>query len=360
MSAVQAGGGKGSGQRPGGAPGGRPPARKPSPVAAGTTAKKPGQRPAGSGRPPGGKTASGGRTGGKTPARTSGYRPPTGAPRRFSPSTLAFVAVAVVVLIIVVFVVVKITGSSSSSSSSTVSPIAPKLTPAPAGLVAAVTGVSAKLVNAVGVPSSSLVAPPTIKTGQPALTLDGKPGAVFVGGEFCPLCAAERWAIIMAFGKFGTFSNLQETTSSPWDTDPATATFSFYGATYSSPYITLDTAEYESNDTNGLGTRHLLQPLTSVESNLWQKYDQKSGFPFLDIGNQTLVLSPQYDPAVLKGLDQTDIASRFTNASDPVTQSIVGAANYLTAGICAATGQKPASVCSASVVQKSAKAMGLS
>ena len=95
-----------------------------------------------------------------------------------------------------------------------------------------------------------MVAPPTIKKGQPPLTISGKPGAVFIGGEFCPYCAAERWALIMAFCKFGTFTNLKETTSSPWDTDPSTATFSFYGATYSSPYLTFDTSEHESNDTS--------------------------------------------------------------------------------------------------------------
>ena len=34
-------------------------------------------------------------------------------PRRFSPSTLAFVSIAVVVVIVLVFVVVKVTGSSA-------------------------------------------------------------------------------------------------------------------------------------------------------------------------------------------------------------------------------------------------------
>ena len=36
----------------------------------------------------------------------------------------------------------------------------------------------------------------------------------------------------------------------------------------------------------------------------------------------------------------------------------MGTANYLTAAMCAETGQKPASACSASVVTKAAKAMG--
>jgi hypothetical protein len=266
----------------------------------------------------------------------------------------------VVVVIIVALVIVKVTGSSPSSAAN--QQIAPVNTPAPASLVNAVTGVPTSVAAAVGVPSSSLVAPPTVKTGQPPLTIDGKPAAVFVGAEFCPLCAAERWAIIMAFGKFGTFSNLQQTTSSPWDSYPDTPTFSFYGATYTSPYITLDTTEHESNDSNG-ENRTTLQPLTALEAKLWAEYDggtSAEGFPFLDIGNKVFVLSPSYNPQTLAGMDQKDVASKLTNAKSPVTQSIVGTANYLTAAICATTGQKPASVCSAPVLSKVAKAMKLS
>jgi hypothetical protein len=231
--------------------------------------------------------------------------------------------------------------------------------PASATVVDQVTSVPTSVASKVGLPSTNVVAPPTYKSGQPPLVIGGKPGAVFIGGEFCPYCAAERWAIVMAFSKFGTFSNLKETTSSPWDTDPATATFSFYGASYSSPYITFDFVEHESNDTDGLGTRTVLQPLTSLESNLWAKYDNPEGFPFLDIGNKAFVLAPSYVPTVLSGLDQEDIASKLTNPNDPVTQAIVGTANYLTASICSITGQKPASACSPAVVGKAAKAIGL-
>jgi hypothetical protein len=269
---------------------------------------------------------------------------------------MAFAVVGLVVVIVVVFVVVKVVGSKPSPSA--LKSQAPQTVLASASLVNQVTSVPTSVVNAVGQPSTSTVAPPTVKTGQPALTIDGKPGAVFIGGEFCPLCAAERWALVMAFGKFGTFTGLKETTSSPWDSDPSTATFSFYGASYQSNYLTFLPVEHESNDTSGLGTRTTLQPLTSLESKLWAKYDNPEGFPFVDIGNKYFVLTPSYDPAVLSGLDQEDIASKLSNPKDPVTQAIVGTANYLTAAICATTGQKPASACSTSGVVKAAKGLG--
>ncbi|HVC72059.1 MAG TPA: DUF929 family protein [Acidimicrobiales bacterium] len=361
MSAVQAGGGKGSGQKPGSPAGGRPAAgAKPSPGSRGANGvgKTPGRRPA-----PGTKTSSGGGArggaggggGGKGPKGPGGYRPGQ-PPARFSASTLAFVAVAVVVVVVVVFVVIKVTGGSSPSTAKNGTQ-APKDVIASQTVVNDVTSVPASVAESVGLPSTSTVAPLTVKTGQPPLTIAGKPGAIFIGGEFCPLCAAERWAIVMAFGKFGTFTNLKETTSSPWDSDPATATFSFLGTQYESPYISFSTSEHESNDTTGLGTRTTLEPLTSQESKLWAKYDNPEGFPFLDIGNKYFVLNPSYNPAVLSGLDQQDIASKLKNPKDPVTQDIVGTSNYITAAICAVTGQKPSSVCSAPVVAKAAHAL---
>ena len=65
-------------------------------------------------------------------------------------------------------------------------------------------------------------------------------------------------------------------------------------------------------------------------------------------------------PAILAGLDQQEIAAKLTNPTDPVTEAIVGTANYLTASICAETGDQPASVCSAAGVHKAAAAMKLS
>jgi hypothetical protein len=283
-----------------------------------------------------------------------------GTPRRFTPSTMAFGTVGVVVAIVIALVAVSLT-SGSPGAGQRPGDTPPSNTPPPAALLAEVTGVTPAVANAVGLPPTSTVAPPTVKTGQPPLTIGGQPGAVFIGGEFCPYCAAERWAIIMAFSRFGTFSGLSEITSSPWDVDPSTATFSFYGASYASSVVTLDTVENESNDTDGLGTHTTLQPLTDLESSLWQKYDNPEGFPFLDIGNTVFALGPSYDPAVLAGLDQEDIAAKLTNPNDPVTEAIVGATNYLTAAICAVVGPSASSMwCSQPAITRAIHVLGQS
>ena len=71
-------------------------------------------------------------------------------------------------------------------------------------------------------------------TGTPLTGASGKPLVLYIGAEYCPYCAAERWPLIVALGRFGTFSGLRTTTSSSSDAFPDTPTFTFHGATYTS------------------------------------------------------------------------------------------------------------------------------
>ena len=66
---------------------------------------------------------------------------------------------------------------------------------------------------------------------------------LFIGSEYCPFCAAQRWAMVNAFSRFGTFTGLTTTHSSSTDADPNTPTLTFYGSKYTSNYISLTTVE---------------------------------------------------------------------------------------------------------------------
>ena len=239
--------------------------------------------------------------------------------------------------------------------------VAPRLTHASPKVLNEIGRVASVEQDAVGLPAS--VTPPVVVAGEPALRLDGRPAALYIGAEFCPLCGALRWAIVMAFGRFGVFSSLYETTSSPWDAYPSTPTFSFYGSRYSSRYLTLITVEREGNDTDGLGTRANLQALTPLESELWARYEARFGqpenFPFLDVGNEVFVLGPMYDPGVLAGLHQSQVAAQLSRAHSSVATAIIGAANYLTAAICQVTGGRPVDVCTVGAIRKAARALKL-
>lgn len=56
---------------------------------------------------------------------------------------------------------------------------------------------------------------------------NGKPAVIFVGAEWCPYCAVERWSLIIALLRFGNFSNLEYMLSSSTDIYPNTPTFTF-------------------------------------------------------------------------------------------------------------------------------------
>ncbi|WP_376796805.1 DUF929 family protein [Thermogemmatispora sp.] len=173
----------------------------------------------------------------------------------------------------------------------------------------------------------------------------GKPEFFYWGAEFCPYCAAERWPVVVALSRFGTFSKLPETTSSDTDAYPNTATFTFHGSAYQSAY--LDFAPVELEDREG----HPLEGPNVEQQQIIASLNPDGSIPFLDIANLYLVRGQSFDPSILTGLSQRDIALQLTDPNTPVARNILGVANYLTAAICVATGDQPASVCKASYIQ---------
>jgi hypothetical protein len=293
-----------------------------------------------------------------------GARPaPAPAPRRSAGTMMAWGAVGLVVVIIVVLVIVKATSTTSNAYT--------PVTPAPAAVVHDVTNIPLSVYNTVGVNSPTVpVNPPIIVKGQPPLKFDGKtPGFLYYGAEYCPFCAAERWAITAALSRFGTWSGLKITASSHTDTDPETHTFSYRSATFTSPYLTAKTVEAVSNIPNGSGYYNSLQTPTKYELADVTKYESPTyvpgsngqiGFPFVSINNLAIIAGPSYDPGVLAGQTWSAIASGLSDPTNPATQAIVTTANYITAAICASTKGAPASVCTSPGVEAAAKALKLS
>ncbi|MBX5449657.1 DUF929 family protein [Thermogemmatispora sp.] len=173
----------------------------------------------------------------------------------------------------------------------------------------------------------------------------GKPEFFYWGAEFCPYCAAERWPVVVALTRFGTFSKLPETTSSDTDAYPNTATFTFHGSVYQSDY--LDFAPVELEDREG----HPLEGPSVEQQQIIASLNPDGSIPFLDIANLYLVRGQSFDPGILTGMSQRDIALQLTDPGTPIAKNILGVANYLTAAICVATGDQPARVCKTSYIQ---------
>jgi hypothetical protein len=252
-------------------------------------------------------------------------------------------AVVVVVAIVLAFVLVKMNQKATAAGTSN-GPTGAAL----ASVVTDTTSVPASTLDAVGA-GSGVTAPPTSISG-PALTSGGKPEVLYIGGEYCPFCAAERWAMVVALSRFGTFSNLSTVHSGSTDAYPNTPTFTFYGSTYTSRYLTFTPVEETTNIPQG-NSYTTLQTPTSAQQALVQKYDgppyvQTSGsIPFIDFGNKYMISGASYSPQVLTGKNWSQIASALKNPSSPIAKAVDGTANYLTAAICKLTGNQPASAC---------------
>lgn len=267
----------------------------------------------------------------------------------------AWSAVGLVVLVVLVVVLVGQTAGKSPASS-TAGDARYTPAPVPASILREVTHVPTSAYDAVG--SVGAVSAPSVLATRPALAFTGKPGVFVLDGEFCPFCAAERWAVITSLSRFGTFTGLKTMQSSPADTDPKTQTFEFATTTYSSPYISVKLLEMYGQD-RPTGRHPVIEKPTKAEARLVKRYDATSSIPFFDAGNRVVLSGASFSPKFLAGLSRATIAAGLSHPSNPVTQLVLGASNDLTAGICAIDGGEPGTVCSSAGVLAAAATLGL-
>jgi hypothetical protein len=274
---------------------------------------------------------------------------------------MALVTWAFVLLVLVIVVVLLVVKVTRGTTAAVPAPVAP----APGSVVQAAATVPALVLNTVGAPAA--VGPlPVVLTGQPPLLLHGRAGVVYVGTEFCPYCAAVRWALVVALSRFGTFSHLGETVSSQYEAFPELQTFSFEGATYRSRSVALSaTEEYGPALTATWPAGFpLLHHPPALAAALMKRYAPATGgatLPFVDIGNRVLVSGADigFSPGALEGVSMAQIASDLSEPTSPVAEAVLGAANELTAAVCAATHETPAKVCRSAGVRAGAIRLGL-
>ena len=182
------------------------------------------------------------------------------------------------------------------------------------------------------------------RIGGTPLEQGGKPVVLYIGAEYCPFCAAERWPLVAALSRFGTFTHLGATHSATNDVYPNTPTFSFKNATYASKYLALQTVElYGNRPVNGKYPP--LQRPTAQQNALIQKHDPKGTIPFIYLGNY-LQLDASYNPQILAGMSMQQVAHAMRDTNTDQSIAILGTANQITAALCAQTGGQPGNVCS--------------
>ena len=255
-------------------------------------------------------------------------------------------SIVVVAAVVLTFVIIKLNNKPSSATSASNGPTGAAL----AAVVAKVTSVPASTLDAVGDGGGAVTGKPASISGS-AVTANGKPEMLYIGAEYCPYCAAERWAMIVALSRFGTFSGLSTVHSSSTDVFANTPTFTFYKSSYTSPYLTFTPVETTTNvpDSSSSSGYVPLQTPTAAQQALWLKYTSQGTIPFIDFGGTSYITGVSYSNTVLSGLSWSQIATDLSNPNSPVAKAVDGTANYMTAAICKMTGNQPASACTSTV-----------
>jgi Domain of unknown function (DUF929) len=274
----------------------------------------------------------------KATAKPSGRRrPPQPGWRRQWPLLLT---AGIIVVVIAVFAFLAAHQQAPTAAPDTTAKVIGEVT-SPNGTVASTVGTGG-------------VANPLKSSGGQAVLQDasGKPEVLYIGAEYCPFCAAERWSLIYALSRFGSFHGLLLSTSSSTDAYPDTPTFSFRTTTYQSSVLAFVPVETADRQGNSLGT------ITASQQSLLQRFDAAGSIPFLDLGNSYYEVGAGFQPDVLSGLSWDQVAAQLSDPGAASTKAIVGNANYLTAAICKLTAGQPAATCSDPAIARIAAGLG--
>jgi hypothetical protein len=261
---------------------------------------------------------------------------------------MAYSAVALVVVVIAVIVGINLAGGGSKPKASKGGAVVGTF-PLTAALFDQVANVPAKqLIDEAEAEPSGTIPADKLPASNKEFFLDGKPELLYIGAEYCPFCAGERWSMVMALSKFGKFQNVEGTTSSSTDVNPSTPTFSFYKSTYTSPYISFVPVETETD------TDATLQTPTNAQEALLTKWDappyisesEAGSIPFIYLAGKYLVLGIQYNAAPISGDQMVAATNYMTSGTNATSKAAEAVAGYMISDICALTNNKPANVCS--------------
>ncbi len=257
---------------------------------------------------------------------------------------------AVMAVAIVVVVVVALTVQSGDSLKGIGQPV-------PANTMDAITKVPASVWTTVGATGATkpIAVTPFTSSDAPGNTV------LYMGAEYCPYCAVERWPLVVALSRFGTFGGLKLSASSSVDVYPNTPTFTFHGANYTSDYIKLEAVETASREVQN-GQYATLETPTLAQRAVVSHFNappyvpsQSAGaIPFLLVGERYMWSGAGLSVGLIQNMTWEEIPAKLSDPQDNVGRAIVANANMITAAICKLDGGQPVDVCSNPGVQAAA------
>ncbi len=260
---------------------------------------------------------------------------------------------ATAIVVVVIAALLAAYGTSASSNKGSARPAQGTFALSAATLQPLATVPAQTLLAAARAQPAAAAAPTPLPAGAPALTLSGKPEVLYIGANYCPYCAAQRWPLFMALSRFGTFTGVQGTTSSATDVNPSTPTLTFYRSQYHSAYLAFVAVETHGNIALPSGAYPVLATPTPAQASLLARWDvppyvpagAAGGIPFVDLGGRSVFVGSQYDASALAGLNFDRAVSQLAAGQTKTARAARAAAGYLVRDLCRLTGDLPAGTC---------------
>jgi thiol-disulfide isomerase/thioredoxin len=191
-----------------------------------------------------------------------------------------------------------------------------------------------------------------VAVSGPRLTKAGRPEVLYVGAGYCPYCAEENWALIVALSRFGRFTGLATSRSPRFEGVAPIDGWTFYGSSYTSPYLAFVPVETFSNvlvspkaNPGDAPSYRALQRLTPAQQAVFDKYDSQGSTPFIDFANEAAQTGSGILPSLLAGKTWQQIAAALRQPNTPLGAALLNEANTLTAELCRLAGGRPVAVC---------------
>ena len=168
-----------------------------------------------------------------------------------------------------------------------------------------------------------------VEVSKDTIRRDGKLLVFFMGAEYCPYCAAERWAIVRALQKYGRWSGLKQAISAARD-EPFLnlPTYDLTEAAYTSPHIEFVAREIEDREFKPL------QKLLENEEKLLKQYNSEKQIPFLLIGGRFMQIEAGFTPKIFIGHTFRQTETELKKAESEIRKTIDAEANIIRALLC--------------------------
>ncbi len=168
-----------------------------------------------------------------------------------------------------------------------------------------------------------------VEVSKDTIRRGGKLYVLFMGAEYCPYCAAERWAIVRALQKYGQWDGLKQTMSAARD-EPFLnlPTYDFTKATYNSPNIEFTSCEIKDREFKPL------QKLLKTEEKLVRKFNPGREIPFLLIGGRFMQVGSGFTPKIFIGHTFRQTETELKKMESEIRKTIDDEANIISALMC--------------------------